>query len=206
MSLEIANIKTNETLIRIGHFSHVECITLDGVREPKTRSVSGRPMPYGTTRTLANGLYPFGWAKLEFVDLESVPRSENGWPFSIKDLEEKAKIKAGAAAEAAKAAEVAKQVAREAEEKHLAEEKRKAELEAMSPEERDIVLINDPDINEHQVVEIYSRIDGFSEENKIKAARALKQYWEANGKWRSKDCSKKQKVKVQKVAKILSEQ
>jgi CRISPR-associated protein Csm5 len=93
MSVEIANLKTNETLIRIGHFSHVECITLDNVRDPKTRSVKGRPMPYGTTRTLANGLYPFGWAKLEFLDIESKPRSENDWPFSIEDVEGLAKMK-----------------------------------------------------------------------------------------------------------------
>ena len=86
MSLEIANLKTNETLVRIGHFSHVECVTLDNVRKPKTREVKGKPMPYGTTRTLANGLYPFGWAKLEFKDLESLPRKENNWPFSKQEL------------------------------------------------------------------------------------------------------------------------
>lgn len=78
----IAELRTNETLIRIGHFSHVECITLDGVRNPKTKKGrDGRPLPWGTTRTLANGVYPFGWAKLEFPDLESNPRPSRDWPF-----------------------------------------------------------------------------------------------------------------------------
>lgn len=93
MSFEIANLKTNEALIRIGHFSHVECITLDNVRDPKTRTVKGRPMPYGTTRTLANGLYPFGWAKLEFLDIESKPRDDKDWPFSLEDVEALSKSK-----------------------------------------------------------------------------------------------------------------
>ena len=90
MCMEIANLKTNETLIRIGHFSHVECITLDDVREPQTRIVKGRRMPYGTTRTLANGLYSFGWARLEFVDFESVPRKNDN---RIDDFSEENKTK-----------------------------------------------------------------------------------------------------------------
>jgi len=55
-----------EALVRVGHFSHVECVTLDGVRRPMTRYVKNRPLPWGTTRTLAEGLYPFGWVILDF--------------------------------------------------------------------------------------------------------------------------------------------
>ncbi len=74
----VAEMKTNETLIRMGHFSHVECVTLNDVRKPKTRK------GWGQTRTLANGLYPFGWAKLEFCDTESNPRPEKQWKFFQK--------------------------------------------------------------------------------------------------------------------------
>jgi len=74
----VAEMKTNESLIRMGHFSHVECVTLNDVRKPQTRK------GWGQTRTLANGLYPFGWAKLEFCDIESNPRPEKPWKFFQK--------------------------------------------------------------------------------------------------------------------------
>jgi CRISPR type III-A-associated RAMP protein Csm5 len=84
MSKLVVGLKTNETLIRIGHYSHVECVTLDGVRKPRTRNGrDGKPLPWGKTRTLANGIYPFGWAKLEFLDLEAEPRPERDWPFVL---------------------------------------------------------------------------------------------------------------------------
>ncbi len=196
MSLEIANLKTNETLIRIGHFSHVECITLDDVREPQTRIVKGRRMPYGTTRTLANGLYPFGWAKLEFIDLKPEQRTENDWPFSIQEVERVVEAREEAAQKSKRAAEAA-------EIRRKAEEKRRAQLEAMSPEEREIAEIHDPSVLESRVVEIYNKINEFSEEDRNVLALALKKYWEMNGKWQKKDCSKKQWLKVQKVKGIL---
>lgn len=88
MNKAVAGLKTNESLIRIGHFSHVECVTLDEVRNPKTRrGRDGRSLPWGTTRTLANGIYPFGWAKLEFLDLEAKPRPKRDWPFPLERLE-----------------------------------------------------------------------------------------------------------------------
>ena len=88
MNAAVAGLKSNEALIRIGHFSHVECVTLDEVRRPRTRrGRDGRPLPWGTTRTLANGIYPFGWAKLEFVDLEAKPRPTRDWPFPPEGME-----------------------------------------------------------------------------------------------------------------------
>jgi hypothetical protein len=83
----VAELRSNETLIRIGHFSHVECITLDGVRNPRTRrGKDGKPLPWGKTRTLANGIYPFGWAKFEFLDFDAKPRPEKQWPFSLEKI------------------------------------------------------------------------------------------------------------------------
>jgi len=203
MSLEIANLKTNEALIRIGHFSHVECITLDDVREPQTRIVKGRRMPYGTTRTLANGIYPFGWAKLEFVDLESAPRTENHWPFSIQELESLVEAKKESTEKSKKAAAAAEERIKQEEEKRLAEDRHQAELEAMTPEEREIAEISDPSVLESRVVEIFNRIDEFSEENKRALALVLKKYWESHGKW--KKGSDKQRRKVQKIKGILRE-
>lgn len=55
----------NALLLRIGHYSHVECVTVENAA-PKTRpnSKTKKPMPFGTTRTLAEGIYPFGWILL----------------------------------------------------------------------------------------------------------------------------------------------
>ncbi len=77
---QINEMKTNEALIRVGHFSHVECVTLDKVRKPRTRrGKDGKPLPWGTTRTLANGLHPFGWAKVEFCDVRAEDRRPLQW-------------------------------------------------------------------------------------------------------------------------------
>ncbi|MDL2122504.1 MAG: hypothetical protein LWX51_05320 [Deltaproteobacteria bacterium] len=53
----------------------------------------------------------------------------------------------------------------------------------MSPEERDIAALDDIKIAESRVVEMYNRIDDFSDENKRKIALALKAYWKAYRKW-----------------------
>ncbi|MBW2661953.1 MAG: type III-A CRISPR-associated RAMP protein Csm5 [Deltaproteobacteria bacterium] len=210
LNMEAVRLKTNEAFVRIGHFSHVECVTLDNIRSPKTRMKDGKPLPWGKTRTLANGIYPFGWVKLEFVNLKSKPRPQIDWPFSLQEIENIIQAKKESIIKANKAAEVAALEAREAEEKRLAEEKRKAALEAMSPEERDIATVNDPEITENQVVEIYNRIDDFSENNKTKLALALKAYWEVLGKWKKAKGKKtkgilKQIDRVEKVKSILGE-
>jgi CRISPR type III-A-associated RAMP protein Csm5 len=86
----IDNMKTNETILRVGHFSHVECVTLDGVRNPRTRrGRDGRPLPYGTTRTLADGFYPFGWIKLRFPDIAGEVRKSIQWSINGR-IEQKA--------------------------------------------------------------------------------------------------------------------
>ena len=94
----------------------------------------------------------------------------------------------------------------EAERLRKEEERRKAELEAMSPEERDIALLSDPNVTEDQVVQVFMRLDQFSEPNRKMGASALKAYWIKAGKWAKKDCSKKQWVKVQKIKAILGEE
>jgi len=74
----------------------------------------------------------------------------------------------------------------------------------MSPEERDIARVNDSSVSENEVVEIFNRIDEFSEQNKKALARALMQYWIAHGKWTGK-VSDKQKNKIKKITGILEE-
>lgn len=45
-------------LLRLGHYSHIECVTLDIYSSPYFKK------GYGKTRTLAEGLVPFGWVLL----------------------------------------------------------------------------------------------------------------------------------------------
>lgn len=55
---ELSPKTTDKALIRIGHYSHVESVTYDGLRDPKAKK------GYGKTRTLAESLVPFGWVLL----------------------------------------------------------------------------------------------------------------------------------------------
>ena len=84
----IKNLKTNEAIVRVGHYSHVECVTLDDVRQPITRKdKEGKPIPWGTTRTLANGFHPFGWIKLEFPDIPGKSHPNPFWNIPISSAE-----------------------------------------------------------------------------------------------------------------------
>ena len=109
------------------------------------------------------------------------------------------------AAEKQKALEVARKEAEEEKARLEEEEKRKAEFEAMSPEEQDIALVNDPKVTEAHVVQVFMKLEQFSETNRRNAAAALKAYWVNAGKWAKRDCSKKQWVKVQKIKGLLGE-
>lgn len=56
--------KQNQFVLRLGRWSQVESMTLEGFRTPKTPNRKGKQMPSGTTRTVMdyNGEYlPMGW-------------------------------------------------------------------------------------------------------------------------------------------------
>jgi len=57
--------------LRLGRFSHVECVTVDKFRQPNTRRDrrTGRPIGYGNTRTLAARRYPLGWVRVSLEPL-----------------------------------------------------------------------------------------------------------------------------------------
>jgi len=52
-------------LLRVGRFSGVESVTLDKYRNPKP---FGNKNIWGTTRNLAEGLYPMGWLKINILE------------------------------------------------------------------------------------------------------------------------------------------
>ncbi len=155
----------NTALLRIGHFSHIECITWDN-RKPKVKK-------YGTTRTLANGIYPFGWVLISF---------EQGYKHEHES--EKRKLLA--------------------EDSTVSDTKRIEEQhQELSEVERICKRLIDKK-EEHYSMEIYWKLDSFSLEDKKQIARALKECWQAIGKW-GKKVSRKQKEKIRKIKDILGE-
>ena len=66
-STQLLNTKLDERsfVIRLGRFSGVESVTLDNYRNPKPPGGKG---VWGTSRNLAEGLYPMGWVKVKVSD------------------------------------------------------------------------------------------------------------------------------------------
>jgi CRISPR-associated protein Csm5 len=60
-------LKDNECFIRIGRFVGVESVTLDYYRNPRP---PGKKNIWGTSRNLAEGIFPMGWLKLSFNDVK----------------------------------------------------------------------------------------------------------------------------------------
>jgi len=209
----------NTFLLRVGRHSGAESVTIEGHRNIKIMMGKGEKPKYldhATTLWLSSetrrpvdrdGLQPFGWVQISRLTDDSLKefqieeqdrkvKQDRNRELQKEEAKRKDELKRKSDAEA-------KRLALEKEERRKEEEQRKAELEAMSPEEREIAEIGDPSVLENRVVEIYNRIDEFSEENKKKLAIALKKYWQTHGKWEKG--SKKQRLKVQKVKDILGE-
>lgn len=161
-------------------------------------------MPSGTTRTLADGLYPFGWARLSVISAEEYAaacrqREEHDAAFlaeraqryheTIKKREEMARQKA--------------EKVRAEQERLEAEVARQAALAAMSSEERLISIIESESGSENQAVELYGKLDALEGALQVAAAHALKAFWVKAGKWEEKKCTPKQWAKVQKLCGIL---
>lgn len=208
------------SLLRIGRHSGAESVTVERYRDIKillgrNKSIFGNQATTfwlaAETRRTENGagLKPFGWVTLERLTDElndQIQRSEK----EFKEKQRQAIFKEEARKkeqEALRREEEARALAeaRRQEEEAIAEAERKAALDAMTPEQKAIADLENPNIEESRVVEIFSQMDGFPQELKGSLAQALKAYWSANNKWNKKDCSKKQWVKVQKVKGVLGE-
>ena len=213
--------KENAVPIRVGRHSGAESVTIEGHRDIFIMGGKGRKSfkDHATTVWLAselrkpnvmNALLPFGWAQLAGMTddtlCEEFQSMEREWQIKREGTISRKRKEAERNAELAKQAEEeAKKRALEEEEKQKEEAGKKAAREAMSPEERDIIRLKDSRISDQEVFDIFGRIDGFSGENKIRAASAIKTYWERQCKWIKKDCSKKQWAKVQKIKEIIGE-
>lgn len=202
---EVRSIGSNQALLRIGHYSHVECMTVTG-NAPQTPVRKGKVMPFGTARTLANGVYPFGWVKISICTEGEFLREEESrkrHDREVLNLCEERRHSARQAIE--KEAERLARLMAERERESITERQRQAELEAMPREERLLLQLSRDELNENRVIELYGLLESLDGKTQIEAAQALKIYWSKHDKWKVKPKQVKQYEKVCKVKKILSE-
>lgn len=203
----------NSLLLRVGHYCHVESVTVEENRPFTRMGKNGSRMPFGTTRTLADGRLPFGWVLLRFCSRE---KYEEG----LRQTEEKRRAILDAQHEQWKAVLLAKEkqssraarLAKEKEERRLAaeqnlakERKKQEELArrmAELPQEEAKILKLESEPKEDLSMEIFQEMKAWTPELQQKAAQALKTCWIALGKWNGKQ-SKKQEAKIKAVKALL---
>jgi CRISPR-associated protein Csm5 len=196
----------DQMILRVGHYSQVEFVTVRNNKPFTRKGRSGKQMPYGTTRTLANGLLPFGWARLtpcnEAEYLEGIACCEASNRAAQVHREER---RTQVLAKRSQQLEQIRQQEEMSRNQAEAEQRRQAELAALPEEARRLLLLERGELQESEVVALYNQIDGMGAQIQQRTAIALKDYWQKAGKWNKKDCSKKQAVKVAKIKMILGE-
>lgn len=197
-----------EILLRVGHYSHVECVTVSD------NAPQGRKGVFGRTRTLADRELPFGWLVLSFCDEEEyrqgLARVEEAIAVAAQERETRRQAREAdlrrALDERRRLAEAAAQARARAEEEQRRREHEAAEREerlaALSPEERAIAEVAAPDAAEAQSMALFARLDSLEDGLRAKAAAALRDCWQRLGKWEGK-LSKKQAAKVAEVKRLL---
>ncbi len=211
---KVMGLGSDSMLLRAGHYSHVESVTVDK-NQPRTRKgKDGKPMPSGTTRTLADGRLPFGWVLLHFCSPEEyeagMAEAEAARRASVAEQTEQIHTLRQKAEEQAAQAALLKHQQEErrlAEAQKAAEEQKKREdlerrMAELPPEEaRLLKLKTDP--SEALSMEIFNEMKKWSPELQRKAAEALRDCWLALGKWNGKQ-SKKQEIKIREVKALLA--
>lgn len=216
MSLELSE---NQSPLRLGFHSGAECVTVDGHRQIKIMKERGeRPVTGKSATTFwlaANSknatnqtVSPIGWAVLEELTPIEAANLQEGLE---QKKRQKAEIRQQILTEQLRERELLEEKLRaqqeeetrlKAEEEASAEKERQA-IAAMSEAERCVHAIRKEGTPENEIVDIYSKLDEFDQADQKIVAAALKNCWEAAGKWKVKPKQKKQWKKVQKVKTIL---
>lgn len=209
----VTALKDDAMLLRVGHYCHVECVTVKEHLPATKKGKNGHPLPFGTTRTLADGRLPFGWILLHFCSMEEYEegmRQAEEKRRSFLAVQEKRRQALRLAAE--EKAAMAARVAREKEERRLAAERKAAEerqkqeelarrMAELSPEEARLLKL-EAEPSEALSMEIFNEMKTWSPELQHRAALALQAYWSALGKWEGRQ-SKKQEAKIKAVKALL---
>ena len=210
----LRGVNEQTMLLRIGHYSHIESVTVDN-NEPFTRKgKKGTPMPFGTTRTLANGQWPFGWVMLHFCTVEEYNEGQKKEDM-VRNAAISARMKQIFSHTEKQDEKTARtvQLLHEQEGQPLSRERKKMEghqqkenmtrqlVELSQEEARLLQLQNKP--SEALSVEIFNEMQRWSPELQRKAAEMLRDYWITLGKWYGRQ-SQKQEKKIRAVSAILT--
>ena len=188
----------NTAIIRTGMHSGAESVTLKKYRDIRIKK--GQKEFYfsdhSTTLWLAsenqksfndNALLPLGWSMINILTHETeelLIKNEKEYQNKRKDaLNMEKACKKELFKKKKREAELLRVKQQKEEAIKQAEKEKQEKLATMSPKERAIDdILNNPEISENKVVEIYSTIDNFSEKNKLELAAALKKYWQDHDK------------------------
>lgn len=66
----LEKVLPGQMILRLGHYSQVEYVTVENNAPMTRKGKDGQYLPWGTTRTLANGQLPFGWVRLTPCSLD----------------------------------------------------------------------------------------------------------------------------------------
>lgn len=198
-----------DLLLRVGRYSHIECVTV-------TNNAPQIKKGYGKTRTLADGILPFGWAILHFCPQDEYVAGIAAVEKSIAEARcQRQKARVEYETQRVRLLEQQRQMAAavvlarervDAEKRRREEEaaRREAELANLSPQERAIVALALPGATEKESMDLFVQLGTLDANLQQRAAAALKNYWSSVGKWSGKQ-SDKQKKKIARVKEILAE-
>ena len=213
----VMNLGKDEALLRVGHYSHIECVTLTGVPARCKTNKAGEKL-YGQTRTLADNKLPFGWLILKRCSMADYESARDGQRSALaKDsssviaLSAKWEAKARQAASGALAKERHREEEARAKREAAETDRLKAETLASLPlPERLIQKLALPDMDDDSSNKIFEMLDK-NENEELRAKRrdvalALKSYWKRVGKLSGKAAKKdKQKKKIARLEEIIAQ-
>ncbi|MBT3715036.1 MAG: hypothetical protein HOG45_00525 [Deltaproteobacteria bacterium] len=196
----------SEMLLRVGHYSHIESMTITNVDpEKQTTYRQGKKFYPGTTRTLADGRVPFGWCIMSLTSENDLKE----WRFALsEDAADSgnrtfALLKTPEQKKAVAEAEQAQKLAEaQTEQLRIEEENRLQYLESLTPLELLLEKLHeDPDYKAS-----FGKLDDFEDEEQLKLAEFFKEKFKKENQWEVKAAKKKKQFqKVQKLKQILGE-
>lgn len=205
------------TLLRLGHHSGAECVTVEGLRriEVRTGRQTWETRDGATTLWLASDFrkadprhqqcLPLGWIRLEAAS-ETAKReaeaAERHWR-AQQEIREKQRLERLQQLQREAEARQEEQKRLQQEELRRQEEQRRRQEEwaKLTPFERDLRTVQQGQASPEELAAIVLRVDEFSEQESKQLALALKEAYVTQGRWTSK--MQKQKKRVEKLKRIL---